>query len=121
MKKMKEMKDDCLFCQIIEKKIPASIVYEDDRVIAFKDIHPQAPFHVLIVPREHIASINDVEKKHLELLGHIVFIASELAEEFGVEKDGYRLVMNCNANAGQTVFHLHAHVLGGRVLSWPPG
>jgi histidine triad (HIT) family protein len=112
---------DCLFCKIIAGQIPASIVYQDDRVVAFKDINPQAPMHVLIVPRRHVATLNDLAPGDDALVGEMVRRAAGLAEEHGHAERGYRTVFNCNADAGQTVFHLHLHVLGGRKLGWPPG
>jgi histidine triad (HIT) family protein len=114
------MSDDCLFCKIAGGEIPADKVYEDDRVIAFRDISPQAPVHVLIVPRKHVAKLNDADEKDRELLGHILLKAKEIAAQEGVDA-GYRVVNNCGASAGQSVFHIHFHVLGGRSLGWPPG
>ena len=113
--------DDCLFCRIIEGKIPGSIVYKDERVVAFKDINPQAAMHVLIVPRRHIATLNDLSVEHDALVGEMVRRAAALAKENGYGDRGYRTVFNCNADAGQTVFHIHLHVLGGRRMTWPPG
>jgi len=112
---------DCLFCKIIAGQIPASIVFQDDRLIAFKDINPQAPMHVLIVPRRHIATLNDLAPGDDGLVGEMVRRAAALAAENGHAERGYRTVFNCNGDAGQTVFHIHLHVLGGRKLSWPPG
>ena len=112
---------DCLFCQIVSGDIPASIVYRDDRLIAFKDINPQAPLHVLIVPIRHIPSLNDLGREHDDLVGEMVRRAAAIAREHGHADRGYRTVFNCNADAGQTVFHIHLHVLGGRGLTWPPG
>jgi histidine triad (HIT) family protein len=112
---------DCLFCKIIEKQIPASIVYEDGRVVAFNDIDPQAPAHVLVVPREHIATTLDIADEHRELIGHMFQVAASIARERGIAERGFRAVMNCNAEAGQSVFHIHLHVLGGRPMDWPPG
>jgi len=112
---------DCLFCKIVAKQIPASIVYENDRLIAFKDINPQAPTHVLIVPRRHIPTLNDLTNGDDDLVGEMVRVAAEIAGTHGHAALGYRTVLNCNADAGQTVFHIHLHVLGGRTLSWPPG
>ena len=115
------MSDDCLFCKIAQGEIPAKIVYEDDQVLAFEDINPQAPFHVLIIPREHIATLNDLESAHRELVGEMQLVAQQIARERGHADAGYRTVFNCNAAAGQTVFHVHLHLLGGRNLGWPPG
>ncbi len=112
---------NCLFCQIIDNKIPAKIAYEDDRVLAFHDIAPQAPVHILIIPKQHIATINDFTPAEQELLGHMVLTAKKLAQESGVAQEGYRLNFNCNHLAGQTVFHSHLHLLAGRAFTWPPG
>ena len=110
------MAQDCVFCKIIAKDIPADIVYEDDRLIAFNDISPQAPVHVLLVPKIHIPTVNDVTHDQGELLSALVLCAQALAGQRGIAGDGYRLVMNCNAGGGQTVFHIHLHLLGGRQL-----
>lgn len=112
---------DCLFCKVIEGKIPGSIVYQDDRVVAFKDINPQAPMHVLVLPRRHIPSLNDLTPEDDGIVGELVRRAAAIASEHGHADRGYRTVFNCNADAGQTVFHIHLHVLGGRRLGWPPG
>src|SRR5688500_1178967 len=112
---------DCLFCKIVEGQIPGAIVYSDDRLVAFKDINPQAPMHLLIVPRRHIASLNALQPDDDGLIGEMTRRAAALAAEHGHAERGYRTVFNCNADAGQTVFHIHLHVLGGRSLSWPPG
>jgi histidine triad (HIT) family protein len=111
----------CLFCRIAAGEIPATIVHQDDQVVAFQDTNPQAPMHVLIVPRLHIASVNDLEPEHDALIGVMMRRAAALAADRGYGESGYRTVFNCNAGAGQTVFHLHLHVLGGRRLGWPPG
>jgi histidine triad (HIT) family protein len=111
----------CLFCRIVSGEIPAAMVYEDDRLVAFADINPQAPMHVLIVPRQHIATLNDLTDEHDGLVGEMVRRAAALAKTRGYEARGYRTVFNCNADAGQTVFHIHLHVLAGRHLGWPPG
>lgn len=111
----------CLFCQIIDKKIPANIAYEDERVLAFHDISPQAPIHILVIPKRHIATINDFSELEADLLGHLFLTAKNLATEMGVADEGYRLNLNCNRLAGQTVFHTHIHLLAGRPFSWPPG
>ncbi len=111
----------CLFCKILAGDIPADIVYESDDAIAFRDINPQAPTHVLVIPRKHIATINDLDESDREIVGSLYLAAKEIAAEEGMSEEGYRAVMNCNAGAGQTVFHIHLHVLGGRQLSWPPG
>ena len=112
---------DCLFCKIVQGTIPADIVYQNDHVVAFSDINPQAPQHKLIIPRKHIATLNDLVAEDTVVIGHMTLAAKHLAKELGVDEEGYRLVMNCNAGAGQTVFHIHMHLLGGRRLTWPPG
>jgi histidine triad (HIT) family protein len=111
---------DCLFCKIVDGEIPAKLVHEDDDVVAFEDIHPQAPVHLLIIPRRHIASLNDATDADAELLGRVVLVARRLAQARGVAT-GYRLINNCGASAGQSVFHLHVHLLAGRAMQWPPG
>jgi histidine triad (HIT) family protein len=111
------MTDNCLFCKIASKQIPADLVYEDDLVMAFKDISPQAPVHQLIIPKQHITTLNDVDLDHRELLGHMVFTATQLAAEQNLSEPGFRLIMNCNQDGGQTVFHIHLHLLGGRQLT----
>jgi len=113
--------DDCLFCKIVEKQIPAEIVYENDKVLAFKDIDPKAPVHILIIPKEHITTLNDMKEKHTEVMGQIILVAKSLAKEFGIDEKGYRTVFNCNKEGGQAVYHIHLHLLGGRQMSWPPG
>jgi histidine triad (HIT) family protein len=111
----------CLFCRIVSGDIPSSRVFEDDQLVAFNDINPQAPMHVLVVPRKHIASLNDLASSDAALVGAMLMRAAAIAKERGVDQSGYRTVFNCNADAGQTVFHLHLHVLGGRRMAWPPG
>jgi histidine triad (HIT) family protein len=111
----------CLFCRIISGEIPATTVYEDAEMVAFKDINPQAPLHVLLVPRTHVATINDLEAAHDGMVGALVRRAGLIAGEHGYGERGYRTVFNCNSEAGQTVFHLHLHLLAGRPLGWPPG
>ena len=113
--------DDCLFCKIVEKQIPAEIVYENDKVLAFKDIDPQAPVHILIIPKEHVTTLNDVKEEHTEVMGQILLAAKSLAKEFGIDEKGYRTVFNCNKEGGQAVYHIHLHLIGGRQMSWPPG
>lgn len=113
--------DDCLFCSILACDIPADIVYESDTAIAFRDINPRAPTHVLIIPRKHIPTINDIGAADEAIVGSLYAAAREIAAQEGIADEGYRAVMNCNKAAGQTVFHLHLHLLGGRVLGWPPG
>lgn len=111
----------CLFCKILAGEIPADIIYESDAAIAFRDINPQAPTHVLIIPRKHIATINDIDEEDRALIGSLYTAAKEIAAKEGFSEEGYRAVMNCNESAGQTVFHIHLHLLGGRALGWPPG
>jgi histidine triad (HIT) family protein len=111
----------CLFCKIIAGEIPSTKVYEDDRIIAFNDINPQAPMHVLVVPKKHISTLNDLSPAEDDLVGALVRAGAGIARERGHDGPGFRAVFNCNAQAGQTVFHIHLHVLGGRVMSWPPG
>ena len=112
---------DCLFCKVAAGEVPAKIVYTDDRVIAFRDINPQAPMHVLVVPRRHIATLDDLADTDDQLVGEMIRRAAAIAREHGYADRGYRTVFNCQAEAGQTVFHIHLHVLGGRTLTWPPG
>ena len=112
---------NCLFCRVVAGEIPATIVFEDDVVVAFRDVNPQAPLHVLLVPRRHIASLNELSPADDELVGRLVRTAAALAQEHGHSAAGYRTVFNCNADAGQTVFHIHLHLLAGRRLGWPPG
>lgn len=113
--------EDCLFCKIINGDIPSKKLFEDDLVYAFYDIEPQAPVHFLIVPKQHIASTNDINESNEKLIGHVFRVASELCKQLGVEQSGYRIVNNCGKDGGQTVGHLHFHVMGGRLLAWPPG
>jgi len=111
----------CIFCKIVQKQIPAKIVYEDEKVLAFEDATPQAPVHILIIPKEHIPTVNDINEGHKEILSALFAVAKKIAEEKNIAQKGYRLVMNTNAEAGQSVFHIHMHILGGRHLTWPPG
>jgi histidine triad (HIT) family protein len=111
----------CLFCRIIAREIPASIVYEDDRLIAFNDINPQAPTHVLIVPKRHIETLNALEPPDDQLVGELARRAAAIAKDRGISERGYRTIFNTNLEAGQTVFHIHLHLLGGRPMEWPPG
>ena len=113
------MASDCLFCRIVRKEIAAAIVAEDGHCVAFRDINPQAPTHVLIIPREHVASLNEV--KNDTVVGQMHLLAAQIARSEGLEARGYRTVINTNADAGQTVFHIHLHLLGGRPMGWPPG
>ncbi len=112
---------DCLFCKMIAGEIPADVVYEDDQVFAFRDINPQAPTHVLVVPKSHVATLNDLDGASAPLMGALFLGAKRVAEQEGIAEVGYRTVVNCNEDAGQTVFHIHVHVLGGRRMQWPPG
>jgi len=112
---------DCLFCKFVSGEIEPDVVFENDSVLAFRDINPQAPTHVLVVPKEHISTLNDLDSGHRELVGELYLAAKEVARAEGIDERGYRTVMNCNAEAGQTVFHIHLHLLGGRGMSWPPG
>jgi histidine triad (HIT) family protein len=112
---------DCLFCRIVSGEIDTEIIFESDEVIAFRDINPQAPTHALVIPKRHISTINDLTESNSEIVGRLYLAAREIARQDGIDVAGYRAVMNCNAAAGQTVFHLHLHLLGGRSLTWPPG
>jgi histidine triad (HIT) family protein len=114
------MSDD-LFLKIVSREIPADIIFENDDVLAFRDLNPQAPLHVLIIPKNRIRTINDMQPQDAEIFGKLFLAAREIAAEHGVAEDGYRVVMNCNAHGGQSVFHVHLHLLGGRVFKWPPG
>ena len=113
--------NNCLFCRILAKEIPAEIVHEDDRSVVIRDINPQAPTHVLVIPREHIESLDEASQRDEALLGHVLRVAARVANEAGLADAGYRTVINTGAGAGQSVFHLHVHVIGGRQLNWPPG
>jgi histidine triad (HIT) family protein len=113
--------DDCLFCKIAAGKIPAKLVHQDDETVAFVDINPQAPTHLLVIPRKHIPTANDLAPADDALLGRLYRVAAKLAAEKGIAAEGWRAVVNTNRGAGQTVFHLHLHVLGGRAMGWPPG
>ena len=112
---------DCLFCKIINREIPADIVYEDDQVLAFNDIDPKAPTHMLVIPKKHIATLNDITEEDQALVGRLPLTASRLAKDLGFAEDGLRVVMNCNEDGGQTVYHIHMHVMGGRRFTWPAG
>lgn len=111
---------DCLFCKIINKEIPTDFIYEDDKLVAFKDISPQAPIHILIVPKDHIPSNDDINSENAHIVGNVFALANKLAKENNLE-DGYRIVNNCKGHGGQTVDHIHFHLLGGRQMLWPPG
>ncbi len=112
---------NCLFCKIVKHEIPARTVYEDEDVFAFEDINPQAPVHILIIPKEHFASLNDVPEEKREILGRILILAKRIAREKGLGERGYRIVLNTEKDSGQEVFHIHFHLLGGRRMTWPPG
>lgn len=111
----------CIFCQIINGDIPADILYQDEDVLAFRDIAPQAPTHILIIPKRHIATLNDAHSADVPLLGKLTLTAARMANELGVAEEGYRTVINCNRHGGQTVYHIHMHLLAGRAMHWPPG
>jgi histidine triad (HIT) family protein len=115
------MTQDCIFCKIANKEIPAKLAHEDEKAVAFHDINPQAPVHIQVIPREHIARVSELTEENIGLLGHLVLIANRLAKELKISEPGYRLVVNCNPAAGQSVYHLHLHLLGGRPMRWPPG
>ena len=110
-----------IFLKIINKEIPAEIVYEDDELLAFNDINPQAPVHILIIPKKEIKTLNDIESEDKEIMGRMMLLAKDLAKENNIDKSGYRTIFNCNDDGGQTVFHIHLHLIGGRSLNWPPG
>lgn len=112
---------DSIFAKIIRREIPADIVFENDRVIAFRDINPQAPVHILIVPKKPIPTVNDLAEEDAALVGELFLVAAQLAKDAGIDADGYRTVFNCNTHGGQEVYHLHLHLLGGRQMTWPPG
>ena len=112
---------DCIFCKIVNGDIPSDMVYEDDLVIGFRDLNSQAPHHYLLIPKQHIATINDVDQGNEAIMGRLYSAAAKLAKELGFDEAGYRVVMNCNGDGGQTVYHVHLHVLAGRQLTWPPG
>ncbi len=113
--------EECIFCKIARHEISSDIIYEDEEFVAFKDINPQAPVHILIIPRKHIPTINDLSSEDVSLTGKMILLAKKLAQENGIAEKGYRLVFNCNREAGQMVFHIHLHLLGGRPMGWPPG
>ena len=119
-KKRKKMAE-CLFCRIVSKKVPAKFIYEDERIMAFEDINPQAPVHALVIPKKHISTTLDIEDEDNELIGHLFQTAGKIAKEKGIAERGFRLVVNTNQEAGQTVYHVHIHILGGRHMHWPPG
>lgn len=112
---------DCLFCKMVAGEIKPDVVFEDDAVLAFRDANPQAPLHVLIIPRVHIATTNDLTDENADIVARLYLAAKQIAADEGVAEPGYRMVMNCNPGAGQSVYHIHLHLLGGRSLGWPPG
>ncbi len=112
---------DCLFCKMVSREIEPDVLFEDDDVLAFRDITPQAPTHVLVIPKKHVATLNDLKHQDASLAGKLVVAAGQIASQEGLSEDGYRMVLNCNAAGGQTVFHIHLHLLGGRQMHWPPG
>lgn len=114
------MSQETIFTKIINREIPADIIYDDEHALAFKDINPQAPFHVLIIPKKAIATINDVTSENAHLVGHLYVVAAKIAKQQGFSEDGYRVVMNCNEHGGQTVYHIHLHMLAGKAMGWPP-
>jgi histidine triad (HIT) family protein len=115
------MANDCLFCKMAQGEIKPDVLYEDDHVLAFRDINPQAPVHFLVIPKKHITTLNDVTPQQAELIGRMYLAAQKVAADEGIAESGYRSLINCNADAGQSVWHMHLHVLGGRVMAWPPG
>lgn len=112
---------DCLFCRIIKGEIKGEVVHEDGICVGIRDINPQAPVHILIIPKKHIPSLNELTEEEKDIIGHLFFVAKELARKEGISERGYRTVINCNREAGQSIFHLHLHLLGGRLMGWPPG
>ena len=112
---------DCLFCKMVNGEITPDTVYEDGDVLAFRDINPMAPVHVLVIPKKHIATTNDLSPEDAPLVGKLITVAKQIAEEEGIADDGYRLTLNCNQKGGQSVYHIHVHLMGGRQMSWPPG
>ena len=115
------MDTECIFCKIANKEIDASLIYEDEKIVAFSDLNPQAPVHLLFIPKKHISSMNDMQEEDAELLSHLFLKIKEVAKQKAIADGGYRIVTNCNKDGGQEVFHLHVHLLGGRKLTWPPG
>ena len=113
--------DNCIFCKMAKGEIQPDVVYDDDEILAFRDLNPQAPTHVLVIPKRHISTLNDLEAADAALTGRLMLVAKKVAEQDGIAERGYRTVMNCNAEAGQSVFHIHLHLLGGRRMGWPPG
>lgn len=112
---------DCVFCRIVKREIPSKILYEDDLVLAFEDIDPQSPIHILVIPKKHYSTILHMNENDKELIGHIFMVIKKIAKQKGFDEKGFRVVMNCNSHGGQTVFHIHFHILAGRQMHWPPG
>ncbi len=112
---------DCLFCRMVAREIEPDVVYETERVLAFKDLDPQGPVHILIIPKEHISTINDLNETHVHVAGEMMLAAQVVANKLNIAENGFRLIMNCNEYGGQSVYHIHMHLIGGRQLSWPPG
>jgi histidine triad (HIT) family protein len=112
---------ECIFCDVINKIIPSKVVFENEEIVAIEDINPQAPTHILVLPRKHIPTVLDMTEEDEKLIGKIMRLAGDLAKEYNIDKKGFRLVLNCNRDGGQTVFHVHLHLVGGRRMSWPPG
>lgn len=113
--------DECIFCKVAKRELPAEILYEDEEVVAFRDINPRAPVHILIIPKIHISTFFDIKDEHISLLGHLYMVIKRLAVDEGLEERGFRVVLNCKKDAGQEIFHIHLHLLGGRSFGWPPG
>lgn len=113
--------DNCLFCKMASGEIKPDVIYEDDEVLAFRDINPQAPTHALVIPRRHISTLNDLQADDAALMGKLFLVAKNIAQQEGIADTGYRTLVNCNADGGQEVFHIHLHVMGGRRMTWPPG
>lgn len=112
---------NCIFCRIVNKEIPAKVVYEDDKVFAFHDINPQAPYHILVIPKKHLSTLLEISEEDKDIIGHIYMTINKIAQDLGFAERGFRVVVNCKEEAGQTVFHVHFHVLAGRPMDWPPG
>jgi len=115
------LKENCIFCKIVKREIPSKVVFEDNKILAFEDIKPQAPVHIVIIPKNHIERLSDITEANLRVIGELVLAAGLLAKEKNIQESGYRVVINCNRDGGQAVFHLHLHLLGGRQMAWPPG
>ncbi len=113
--------ENCIFCKVVKRELSAEIVYEDNEILAFRDINPQAPIHILIIPKKHIGSLNEIEIDDINLIGKIFIVAKNIAKQFKIDSSGYRIVLNTNFGAGQSVYHIHFHLLGGRFFRWPPG